>query len=143
MKILALSLLIFLGCKVKIHQKINTLHSLIFEYTGQVNKPIPTLVFCDSSIRNFKMNYYDSFILENETLDNLSACVPEYSDTITPTHYPLYKITSIYEKYQNIKYITSPQTLNLFFDCLEKYITKNNFYNAYIELENARAMNPI
>jgi hypothetical protein len=140
MKILVLSLLILLVCKAKIQQKIkiNTLHCLIFEYTGEENKPIPNLVFCDSSIRNFKMNYYYSFSLGNEMLNNLSACVSEYSDTITPTHYPLYKITSIYEKFQNIKYITSPKTLNLFFDCSEKYITKNNFYSAYIEFENAR-----
>ena len=141
MKILALSLLIFLGCKTKIHKKINTLHSIIFEYTGEENKPIPTLVFCDSSIRNFKMNYYDSFILENETLNNLSACVPEYTDSLT--HYPLYKITLIYEKSKNIKYIISARTLNLLFDCLEKYITRNKFPNAYIEFENARAINPI
>ncbi len=84
------------------HQKIriNTLHCLIFEYTGKESKPIPNLIFCDSSIPNFKMNYYDTFSLGGEKLNNLSACLSEYSNTITPTHYPLYKIISIYEKFK-------------------------------------------
>ena len=99
MKILAVALLVFIGCKSKIHQKIITPYCLIFEYTGEENKPIPTLVFCDSTIQNFKMNYYDSFAWEMKCLIIYLLCFRIF-DTITPTHYPLYKITSFMKSFK-------------------------------------------
>ncbi len=136
-------LFMILGCKPQSHKSINTLHCLIFEYTGEMNKPIPALIFCDSSKTPFKYKFYYNYALENQMLNELSNCVPKYTDTSKLLHYPLYKIISKYDKNEKVVYITNPKELNVFADCIEKYITQKDFYYAYLEIEKARKINPI
>lgn len=138
MKIISILLLISMGCTPTVGKQVNLPRCLIVEYTGLVNKPIPILIFCDSSYTISDPDYHQTIILESKMLSDLAACIPQYSETINRYSNPLYKITLAYESVQNITYINSPKDLNLFIDCIEKYITKSDFYPAFEYLESAR-----
>ncbi len=131
-----------IGCKAKVHQHLNPLHCLIFEYTGENNKPIPILIFCDSSFKISNPDYHEAFIVEDKILDSMGCCIPKKSQIINQPKYPLYKITMANERSQDILYITSAETLNQLIDCLESHLSKNDFYYAFVYFEDARAMNP-
>lgn len=143
MKILFVILFMVFGCKLQSHKPIETIHCLIFEYTGEMNKPIPALIFCDSSKSTFNYKFYDRYVLENHILEELSHCVPKKTDTSKLIHYPLYKIITKSETDEKVAYITNPKELHVFSDCIEKYITEKDFHYAYLEIEKARKINPI
>lgn len=135
-------MIVIFGCKTKINKPINAPQCLIFEYMGETNKPIPVIIFCDSLKYYFHSVYYNKFLIDSNTLYDLSKCIPVHLDTSKYLNYPLYKITSKYAEHQNIVYIFSPKVLNLLLDCVEKRIEQYHWYSAYIEMESARAMNP-
>ena len=142
MKILPLVVLLFIGCNTKKSPAIIAPHCIIFRYMGEINKPIPTLYFCDSTWSVFNDSYFYKNIVTADLLNKLSTCIPRTSDVISEDTHPLYEITSVYDSSQNIINITSAKGLQQFINCTEKYVSEDSFYIAYQVLEFVKPRNP-
>lgn len=141
-------LILFLtwGCKSHMHKRnVFQCHviprAIILEFAGVTNKPIQTLIFCDSIQASFNYNYSYKTIVNCEMLDSLSHCIPEYPDTSLLFPYPLYAITSCYVAGNKSIIIKTPKQLTAFINCIEQYITAKEYYYPYQVLEQIRARN--
>ena len=139
MKLLFVFVLLINSCNLKLSQKEFKLNALIFESLAESNKPIPVLIFRDSSAVIGHYMDVDSFIMDKSIINDIGDSVNNYCDSISlGKPRPLYVVTYINNDQHKIKYVNTDLQLRSVFDCLEAILQRKKFDNAYYHVHLLR-----
>ena len=98
---------------------------LIFEYTGEVNKPVPVLIFSNDTAFKRQYGYFEYYVIKIDIIKEMYNCGATcFKDTFLQYH-TLYKITSIEDNTGKSFFIYDSNVCRLY-ACLKNIFENNN-----------------